>query len=1118
MQMSAASQTSTVVQVVGDGITVVAGLPHLTLTLPAGTSATHSLDWLSAHTRATPLVGRTQTLQELRELLASSRPVRVRVITGSTGRGKTRLAMELCAWAQTQGWAAGFAQSEELARFLTQPDLGSWGWQRPTLVVVDSAAEHAQGLSEWLRRLTQRPSDPTPPLRLLLLERHASLTHGWCALMLNGVSQDAARKRALLHPPEPVELPPLSSEEDCLALLVGLKARLTPEETAQGTQRALLRALRSAQQELDPLHLMMAVLTYEQSGIVALRRAGLAAGLARGEAQRIDEAASAFGVDPGLAVHLAACVTLTQGMSVEMLTDLALQESTALEVPCEPRELAHCLQAVLPGPGGISPVLPDLIGEAFVLAQELDNDTVLRCHALAPGAVTRTAIGCVEDLRGQAIALGWLEAILLRCAEDEQGLLALAAAVPADSVPLAGLRLSIAQHLVQMRSSSEAPLARRAGALQFLGQAHARCGERDAALIAARQASALYGRIIRSTPGNERLEVAPSLVRLALLLEELGAAPEALVTCRDAVGLYRELAQLHPGAFEGELAGSLHTLAQRLAAQGLTTKALEAVQEARGLYEQLARGGQETAQPALAGCLVTMARLLHAQQPQAIQASEEAVNLYRDLSAHHPEMFTGRLAEALAALASFAASEGRHEESVQAAQEATLLYRELSLKSPDPYAVRLAEALMGLAHLLGSQLRHEPALEAAFEATLLYRELMATQPGLRLALAGSLRVLGSLMQELKRQETAMQVLEEAVGLYRELTVPGTEGRVDLANSLTHLARMQSEKGRHEQTLATTLEASAVYRELAGLRPEMFQGALATALASLSRVQTELGLREAALATLQETVALRRQLATKRPTVLMPALAASIMQLSALQQAVGLREAAIASAEEATALYRRLVEQRPAVYQAYLAQALDAQTALLESEGKWRPALALAEESLGLRRALVAQRPAAYRAGLADLLAHIATLRVHLGEHELALAPAQEAVQLRRGQKPDDSGALASSLAELAALYSDLGQPQAALEAAQEALPLYRGLAAVQREHRAGLAAVQGTVALLLADLGRQAEGLPLAQESLATWRELQREEPGKYSDEVARAADVLAVCREPPTPARAMLT
>jgi len=118
---------NTIIQIVGDGNTVVPGRPHLRLTRYLTRRVVRvELDWLSPYCRSTALIGREHELEELQKFLNDPRPTLVRTLAGPAGRGKTRLALELCERASDAGWSAGFATHAELSRFSAQQNLATW--------------------------------------------------------------------------------------------------------------------------------------------------------------------------------------------------------------------------------------------------------------------------------------------------------------------------------------------------------------------------------------------------------------------------------------------------------------------------------------------------------------------------------------------------------------------------------------------------------------------------------------------------------------------------------------------------------------------------------------------------------------------------------------------------------------------------------------------------------------------------------------------------------------------------------------------------------------------------------------------------------------------------------
>lgn len=138
--------------------------------------------------------------------IGDSQTISVRVITGRADAGKTRLALELMDEAEDADWDAGFATAAEMARFAAQQNLGAWGWQHPTLAIMDYAASMPKALHRWLPELAENASEK--PLRLLLLKRRADPQAGRWQEVFGGGSAGPQMVRTLLDPADPV---PLSS-------------------------------------------------------------------------------------------------------------------------------------------------------------------------------------------------------------------------------------------------------------------------------------------------------------------------------------------------------------------------------------------------------------------------------------------------------------------------------------------------------------------------------------------------------------------------------------------------------------------------------------------------------------------------------------------------------------------------------------------------------------------------------------------------------------------------------------------------------------------------------------------------------------------------------------------
>ena len=144
--------------------------------------------WLQAYNALVPMTGREPEIEELFQMIRAEGLFRWRVFFGEAGMGKTRLAIEFARKAMSEGWHAGFLSSNNLRLFVSADLAGAWRPCVPTLIVVDYAAskvadlrrlfEHFSAMEAEARQDTEGQT-ATPPVRVLLLERHADEARGW---------------------------------------------------------------------------------------------------------------------------------------------------------------------------------------------------------------------------------------------------------------------------------------------------------------------------------------------------------------------------------------------------------------------------------------------------------------------------------------------------------------------------------------------------------------------------------------------------------------------------------------------------------------------------------------------------------------------------------------------------------------------------------------------------------------------------------------------------------------------------------------------------------------------------------------------------------------------------
>ena len=975
-----------IVQIAGDGNHVAPELPHLKLTRPYGlarriqrdldTGRPREIDIIRAFTRSIDMVGRETELADLRAWLRKEPAISLRVLTGNAGYGKTRLALELIEEMAPQGWCAGFLTRAELKRFRGQHNLADWGWNAPTLAVVDYAATSVRDLHAWLKELANNPVWENGevrnerPLRLLLLERQAVRGCGWWAEVF-GVGDDAAVLEKLADPAEPVALMPLDDGNQRRAILTKTLACLGSTVTlpAPGDDTDFDRRLTELTWGGVPLLLMIAAITAERVGfgqVLAMGSEELAFSIAETELARIRKVVESRGVPKNLAPlvdHVAAVVTLRQGLTADAMREMIAQESEKLgyNLPSGSAAVRDAFAVALPDvPGGIAAIEPDMIGEALLLRVWPETNTlalpaIARAHAADPDAVAKTVIRTCQDyvIRGHRYPLSWLEKIRADSV-DLNTLVELSNAMPMDTLELREIAAALATTVVDTIKS-------RGDDLKDLDQL---------AILAA------------------------SLNNLSNRFSALGRREEALASIKEAVAIQRDLAATRPDAFRPDLATSLNNLSNCFSELGRREEALAAIEEAVAIQRDLA-----ATRPDLAGSLSNLSNRFSAlgRREEALASNEEAVAIQRDLAAARPDAFRPDLARSLNNLSTHFSAHGRREEALAAIEEAVAILRDLAAARPDAFRPNLAGFLSNLSNCFSALGRREEAFASIEEAVAIQRDLAAARPASFCPdLAASLNNLSAHFSALGRREEALASIEEAVAIRRDLAAVRPDAfRPDFAGFLNNLSNRFAELGRREEALASIEEAVAIQRDLAAARPDTFRPDLAGSLNNLSTHFSTHGRREEALASIEEAVAIQRDSAAARPDAFRPNLAGFLSNLSNCFSAHGRREEALAANEEAVAIQRDLAAARPDAFRPDLATSLNNLSNHFSALGRREEALAAIEEAVAIQRDLAAAQPDAFRPDFAGFLNNLSNRFAELGRREEALASIEEAAAVLR---------------------------------------------------------------------------------------------------------------------------
>lgn len=383
-----------------------------------------------------------------------------------------------------------------------------------------------------------------------MLERHADPSGGWWELAFGRGGWDAQALRHLLDPPDrAVLLPALAGSEERRRILAAVieRAGSVVRPPVPGADPAFDRQLADLSWGGEPLFLMMAGLTAARAGfghVLALARTDLAFTIADSELNRIKGIAGDSGVNADFLVHIAAYVTLCRGLGRTAIEEAIDEEKEALrrQSAGDPPDIADALNAALPGEGGtISPILPDMVGEAVILrvfnrlAREAQLEAVSRASRRARARVAATAIRIAQDysLEGYQAPLDWADQMVQENASDLAGLAEIVGQIPLNTLVLrdraAAIYAIIGERARQFLSleDNEQTRALLASSLNNLAPYLSELGRREEALTVAQEAVAILAPYFLGRPLAFVQWMATMVKNYLDLIERLDREPDA---------------------------------------------------------------------------------------------------------------------------------------------------------------------------------------------------------------------------------------------------------------------------------------------------------------------------------------------------------------------------------------------------------------------------------------------------------------------------------------------------------------------------------------------------------------------------------------------------------------
>ncbi|MFI0544369.1 trypsin-like peptidase domain-containing protein [Streptomyces sp. WSLK1-3] len=721
-------------------------------------------DLLESRHGVVPFRGRAQQLRALIDWCEHEDDrgggQRIRLLTGGSTVGKTRLARELCRTMAAKGWVAGVVDP------LHVDFSGVCALPEKRLLVIDDADAHAGQLHVLLAAATERGG--RHPLRVLAVAHHG------------GPWWDAVRRRyeALVDAEDPAPLAPLPEadredvyraaytafrgwyEESDSKTDAAVRAAAVPEDEsateitapsqtdapgAPGLEEPdfgsylliLIQALVDARTLLHKTHsasagpptrsranaLLDYALDVERQRwqasaerqrlphdqvllerIVAVSSLAVADGETDGE--RETEAARRLRLVPDLADEPEWLTRAFARWQHEMLAGEGYLRSL------QPLRLAERLGAkVIAAFPDIAPRLLDVGGDGPGIPQAATDQARQILNVLHVLQLTAGSDGCLTDGTGepsaQQRAREALDAALRDHARPLVRLVKRVAAADQDQFASAiGTSLACALNSTLRKESAQEVAA------QVLGELDLACPDvlLELATAVAEHAVQHYRRGGGASAQDNREELARALQRWSLYLASSGLRIQAHEVAGQAVDMYHALHQLSPSEeHEFALAEALKDLADRLVDVGRFEDAdLCARDSIRRLEPLFQRNPSRGNAFGLVKSLCTLATAAHriGRQREALQAATEACDLMERLpqaqesDEHGPDEIQGMRAFALRGLAWQLGASGRVDDAVARASKSVEIYEALREKCPGLWKRDIAEALsiLGVQH------------------------------------------------------------------------------------------------------------------------------------------------------------------------------------------------------------------------------------------------------------------------------------------------------------------------------------------------------------------------------------------------------------------------------------
>lgn len=839
-----------------------AALPGQPSQLPPEDARRQPSRLLDPRRRVVTFAGRDTELGELASWLDGPERVAVRLMNGSGGQGKTRLAQHFARLSADRGWQvnvaypADHAGSGEAVTATSQEGLAG-----KVLIVVDYAERWA--LDRLLGMISDIKGEERDGLRFLLLGRPAG--RWWYGLSHrleggHGLAADALQLPVLAVSPDE-RLTAFIRARDCFAEALGVPdaaAVLPPgslDDDAYGValtiHMAALAALDAhAHAEAAPddpgrlsEYLLRRELVYWQDlhrrgGEVpvvdanTMGRAVFTAALtgphphAHGVTviKRVSLADDPVAVERILDAHGLCYPPRDQAMVLEpLLPDRLAEDFLALATPGHPYAYpadawtATSLRMLFSSGEGDDAGTPSEPYARQALTMLIETaarwEHVARNHL---GPLLREQPGLALSAGGAALitlaGIRHLDPAVLEAIEEH---------LPRQHIDLDMGIAALTERLTEHRLPAAADQAEQARLHLALGIRKGIAGLADQAAGSLEQAVTLFRTLPASQTAKARTDLASALTQLGIAYLHLGRGEDAVPVLEEAASLHQQAAP------DGEgLATALDMLQVAMSRTGRRQEALELSRiVAEGWRRYAPKSNEASAQRGRA-LLNRGNRLAEGKDTgttrEAMAATKEAVAIFRRLAAEDPGTYSPDLARSLGNLSADLLKAGQRENARKAIAEAVARYREMSQVNPAAFQADYGNALFNFGTLLAKTRRYQDAYAALSEALSVFQgEHIDDSGSNRLMLALTQATIAALLIGLDDPGAAAARAREAITLIREHGPAGSVTmREQIAGALGHLALQLAVGQMWGGALESADLCSRMFRKLAADDPSL----------------------------------------------------------------------------------------------------------------------------------------------------------------------------------------------------------------------------------------------------------------------------------------------------------